>query len=131
MADVQRLLRQTGRLVGAGLGATRRGGGTTRRGRAVEDSRMSLVEHLKELRRRLLIAIIAVGLVTLVIAIWGYHSVFDLLRRPYCHVPENRRTGGAGCNLIFTHPTDAFFVRLKVSLIAGLALSSPIWLYQV
>jgi sec-independent protein translocase protein TatC len=92
---------------------------------------MTLVEHLKELRRRLLIAFIAVGIVTLIVAIWGYHGVFDLLRRPYCNVPASQRTGGAGCNLIFTHPTDAFFIRLKVSLVAGIVLASPIWLYQL
>jgi sec-independent protein translocase protein TatC len=92
---------------------------------------MTLVEHLKELRRRLLIAFIAVGLASLLVAIWGYHEVFDLLRQPYCDVPATKRTGGAGCDLIFTHPTDAFFVRLKVSLVAGIVLASPVWLYQL
>jgi sec-independent protein translocase protein TatC len=92
---------------------------------------MTLVEHLKELRRRLLIAFIAVGVVSLIVGIWGYHGVFDLLRRPYCNVPADRRTGGAGCDLIFTHPTDAFFIRLKVSVVAGVVLSAPIWLYQL
>jgi len=102
-----------------------------RRAAAVEDSRMTLVDHLKELRRRLLIAMIAVGITTLFVAIWGYHTVFDVLRQPYCDVPATQRTGGAGCDLIFTHPTDAFFVRLKVSLIAGLVLAAPVWLYQL
>jgi sec-independent protein translocase protein TatC len=97
----------------------------------VEDSRMTLVEHLKELRRRLLIALVTVGIASLIVGIWGYHDVFDVLRRPYCHVPLSRRTGGAGCDLIFTHPTDAFFVRLKVSVIAGVIVSAPIWLYQL
>lgn len=97
----------------------------------VDDSRMTLVEHLQELRKRLLIAFIAVGIATLVIAIWGYHGIFDVLRRPYCDVPASKRTGGAGCDLIFTHPTDAFFVRLKVSLVGGIIVSCPIWLYQI
>src|SRR4051794_15554016 len=106
-------LRRVGRLAGA-LGG--------RRPPTVEDSRMTLVEHLRELRRRLLIAFLAVGLASLVVGIWGYHEVFDVLRRPYCDVPATHRTGGAGCDLIFTHPTDAFFVRLKVSVVAGIIL---------
>ena len=125
MGDGMRTMRRLGQVAGARLTSRRRAAAT------VEDSRMTLVEHLKELRRRLLISFIAVGLVSLVVGIWGYHAVFDLLRRPYCHVPVSRRTGGAGCDLIFTHPTDAFFVRLKVSLVAGLVLSSPVWLYQL
>ena len=62
---------------------------------------MTLVDHLKELRRRLLISFIAVGLVTLIVGIWGYHAVFDILRQPYCDVPVSHRSGGAGCDLIF------------------------------
>lgn len=124
MADRRAAMRRIGTVVGTRLSSRRRVA-------AVEDSRMTLVEHLTELRRRLLIALIAIGIATLIIGIWGYHAVFDLLRRPYCNVPESKRTGGAGCDLIFTHPTDAFFVRLKVSAIAGGVLSSPIWLYQL
>ncbi len=114
--------------IAAAAATTRR---PTRPSRTVDDSRMTLVEHLKELRRRMLIAFIAVGVASLIIGIWGYHDVFDVLRRPYCNVPADRRTGGAGCNLIFTHPTDAFFIRLKVSLIAGTIIASPVWLYQL
>jgi sec-independent protein translocase protein TatC len=120
-------MRTLQRIVGT-VGARR---AARRQAATVEDSRMTLVEHLKELRRRLLIAFIVVGICSLVVGIWGYHGVFDLLRRPYCHVPANRRTGGAGCNLIFTHPTDAFFLRLKVSVVAGTVLAAPVWLYQL
>jgi sec-independent protein translocase protein TatC len=99
--------------------------------RTVEDGRMELVEHLRELRKRLVISFVAVAVVSLVMGVWGYHAVFDVLRRPYCSVSPDRRTGGAGCDLIFTHPTDAFFVRLKVAMVAGTLLASPVWLYQV
>ncbi len=89
---------------------------------------MTLVQHLQELRRRLLVSLVALIVVTLVVAVFAYHPIFHLLRQPYCDLPASRRTGGVGCQLIFTHPTDAFFIRLKVSLIAGVLLSSPIWL---
>ncbi len=92
---------------------------------------MTLVQHLQELRRRLLVSLVALIVVTLVVAVVADHPIFHLLRQPYCDLPANRRTGGVGCQLIFTHPSDAFFIRLKVSLIAGVLLSSPIWLGQL
>jgi sec-independent protein translocase protein TatC len=124
MADASSAVRRLGQVAGSRI-ARRRSTPT------VEDSRMTLVEHLKELRRRLLIALIAVGVATLFVGIWGYHEVFDILKRPYCEIPATKRYGGGNCQLIFTHPTDAFFVRLKVSLIAGVLLACPIWLYQL
>lgn len=92
---------------------------------------MTLVQHLQELRRRLLVSLAALIVITLVVAVLAYHPIFHLLRQPYCDLPVQRRSGGVGCQLIFTHPTDAFFVRLKVSLIAGVLLSAPIWLTQL
>jgi sec-independent protein translocase protein TatC len=103
----------------------------TRRARTVEDSRMTLVEHVKELRKRLFIALIAIMIVTIVIAIWAYSPIFNFLRHPYCELPPARRAGGKNCDLIFTHPTDAFFVRIRVSLISGVLFSAPIWLYEL
>jgi sec-independent protein translocase protein TatC len=99
--------------------------------RPVEDSRMTLLDHIKELRKRLLLALIAIMIVTIVIAVWAYHPIFNFLRHPYCEVPPAKRAGGKNCDLIFTHPTDAFYVRLRVSLICGVLFSAPIWLYQL
>ena len=64
-------------------------------------------------RRRLLVSLLALIVVTLVVAVFAYHPIFHLLRQLYCDLPGNRRTGGIGCQLIFTHPTDAFFIRLR------------------
>jgi len=64
-------------------------------------------------RRRLLVSLLALIVVTLVVAVFAYHPIFHLLRQHYCDLPGNRRTGGIGCQLIFTHPTDAFFIRLR------------------
>jgi sec-independent protein translocase protein TatC len=92
---------------------------------------MTLIEHLKELRSRLFISFLAVVIVTVIIAIWAYNPIFNFLRHPYCELPPSRRAGGTNCELIFTHPTDAFFVRMRVSLIAGVLFSSPVWLYEL
>jgi sec-independent protein translocase protein TatC len=92
---------------------------------------MTLIEHIKELRRRLFIALLGIMIVTIVIAVWAYHPIFNFLRHPYCELPPARRAGGKNCDLIFTHPTDAFFVRLRVSLITGVLFSAPIWLFEL
>ena len=92
---------------------------------------MTLIEHLKELRTRLFVSFLAVLVVTVIVAIWLYNPIFNFLRHPYCELPPAKRAGGANCELIFTHPTDAFFVRMRVSLIVGVLFASPIWLYEL
>ncbi len=92
---------------------------------------MTLVDHVKELRNRLFVALIAIAIVSVVIGIWFYNPIFDFLRHPYCELDPSKRAGGKSCDLVFLHPTDAFFVRLRVSLIAGVLFSAPIWLYEL
>lgn len=100
---------------------------------------MPLVEHLKELRRRLLVALAAVAVGTVLGYIWydasvlGTPSLGDILKEPYCQLPaENRLMGESGeCRLLATAPFDMFMLRLKVGFMAGLVLSAPVWLGQV
>jgi sec-independent protein translocase protein TatC len=97
----------------------------------VADDRMSLRDHLAELRGRLLWSLGAVTVGTVA----GYllsDRVIGLLETPYCSLPATMRdnTGGT-CTLAFFHPLDAFSLQLNLSLIVGLIISSPIWLYQL
>ncbi|HXF81217.1 MAG TPA: twin-arginine translocase subunit TatC [bacterium] len=78
---------------------------------------MTIVEHLEELRRRLLIAVLAFVLAT-VIAFLFVESILGLLIRPVGRV-------------VFLAPTEAFFVRVKVATLAGVILSLPVILYQL
>lgn len=98
---------------------------------SVEDSRMTLTEHLQELRARLLKSLVAVAIMTIVVGVWLYHPVFKTLLHPYCGLPSDRRLLGHDCALTFTGVTDAFTIRLKVAVIGGVLLSMPIWLYQL
>ena len=80
---------------------------------------MSLVEHLSELRRRIFIAVVAV----VVGAIVGWYFSLELIRilsEPLGDEP-----------LVFTTLGGAFFPRIKLALIVGLVLASPIVLYQL
>lgn len=89
------------------------------------DGRMPLIDHLRELRRRLTWSVIAFGvMVAVAYALW--HPLFLFLREPYCQaVPRTR------CTLIVTGVFDQFNVRMKVAFIGGAVGSAPIWLYQV
>jgi sec-independent protein translocase protein TatC len=95
------------------------------------DGRMTLVEHLTELRRRLVISIIAIALGAIVGFVL-YDHILHVLAHPYSEVTKHRKgcpTGG--CRLIATQPLEPFLVRLKVSTYSGLIIALPIVLWQV
>ncbi|AWB81907.1 twin-arginine translocase subunit TatC [Corynebacterium yudongzhengii] len=101
---------------------------------------MTLVEHLKELRRRVIIAVLAMIAGTVIGFIWYQHSppgvmtLGEIVRGPYCSLPPEYRadfTDSGECRLLATGPFEMFLLRLKVGFLAGLVISSPMWLYQI
>lgn len=97
--------------------------------RADPDGRMPLVEHIRELRNRLLKAMLGIAAGGTVAWIF-YDPIWRFLQRPYCKIPQANRLNGH-CALTTTGILDPFVLRLKICLIVGLVLAAPIWLYQV
>ena len=92
---------------------------------------MSLADHLGELRRRLVIAAVAVT-IGAVGAFILYNHVLSFLVHPYCQAQKARHiTSAAGCNLVINDPLEGFTTRLKVSGYLGMFLASPIVLFQL
>jgi sec-independent protein translocase protein TatC len=89
-----------------------------------DDGRMTLVEHLTELRNRLIKCVVAVGLCAIV-AFFLYQDIFDFLLKPYCDLQLN------DCKLLQTDPLEGFSVRLKVTTYAGIARAMPVLLWQI
>jgi len=102
---------------------------------------MTLNEHLGELRRRLVICLIAFLLATIVAVIF-YEPILHFLLRPLCSVDATtaHNTKGSSsfliasngtCNLFVTSPLDGLSLRVKIALFGGLVLASPIILFQI
>lgn len=91
---------------------------------------MPLVEHLREFRNRLIKAMLAI--IAGAVAGWYlYPELFELLKEPYvtgiAPVIEDQ---GLEANLTITGVAGAFTFRLKVAMITGLIISSPLWIWQ-
>lgn len=97
------------------------------------DGTMTLLEHIIELRNRMVKAAIIIVLGAIVGWIL-YPHLLDILKEPYCSLPKDKRYSGTGaneCDLVFTGPLDGFMIRIKIGAIAGIIMTGPLWLYQI
>jgi sec-independent protein translocase protein TatC len=97
------------------------------------EGRMPLTDHLRELRNR--VVKIALALAAGMTAGFIFFSqAWQVIERPLCATAIR---GHSGCRtlgvdqLVLNGPLDAFYLRVKVALIVGVILSSPVWLYQI
>src|SRR5712691_7250927 len=86
--------------------------------------KMTFLEHLEELRKRLIVSIIALGVAFL--ACWNYADrIFEWIARPLSrYLP-------AGGKLVYTRLTEPFMLYMKVAFFAGIFLASPVILWQL
>ena len=84
---------------------------------------MGIMEHLRELRTRLIRSISAVSIMSVVGYLYA-HPIFEILNRPYFNAFK-------GNTLIGTGPAEAFILKMKVAVFAGCVLSAPFVFYQI
>jgi sec-independent protein translocase protein TatC len=94
---------------------------------------MTVIEHLQELRHRVIVAVIAVGLGS-VIGWFLYDPVVRLVQAPYCDywrtIPQKQRLGET-CVLYFMEPLGGMIVKLKAVVFLGILVSIPVVLYEL
>src|SRR6202050_2493645 len=88
---------------------------------------MGFLDHLEELRRRLVYSIAAVA-VGFGACWWKVERIYDIIQRP---IMEALRANGVPEKLVYLNPTEPFNLYLKIAALAGLFLTSPFVLYQV
>jgi len=89
------------------------------------DGRMTVVEHLTELRKRLMISVIAIAIGATICFILA-PEIISFLVEFYKNATNGRRQ-----RLVFTGPLDGFATRLKIATYGGIVLALPVWLYQL
>jgi sec-independent protein translocase protein TatC len=93
------------------------------------DGRMPLIDHLRELRNR----VVKIALAVLVGAgvSWAfYNQIWSFMQRPYCQA-VTYCNGQVNHTLVLNGVMDGFYLHLKIAIIAGAILTCPIWLYQL
>jgi len=85
---------------------------------------MTLVDHLGELRRRVLVVVGALA-VTMTVAFLLYGPILSFLQSPYCHVSPGH------CGFYVTGPLDGLSLRVKVAAYTGVFLALPVLLWEV
>ena len=93
-----------------------------------EFSKMTMMEHLGELRRRLLWCVVAL-LITFGVAIFFAQEIFDFLAAPLVEVLK--RENGANGKLVYTALYEQFFVEIKIGFYAAFFLAFPIFAIQI
>jgi sec-independent protein translocase protein TatC len=97
------------------------------------EGRMPLTDHLRELRNRVVKAALALA-AGMTAGFIFFGQAWHVIERPLCSATIR---GYSGCHtlgvnqLVLNGPLDSFYLRVKVALIAGVILSSPLWLYQI
>jgi len=93
---------------------------------------MSLGDHLRELRYRLIVSVLAILVLSLVAAIW-YDALYQVMLRPYLLAVEMLKASNPNLTptTVISGVTQPLMMAFKVCAVAGVVLASPVWLYQL
>lgn len=93
----------------------------------LDDSSAPLIEHLAELRTRIIWSLVAF-ITAMVLCYTVWNPIYNVLTQPICHALEER---GQECGLILLKLQEGFFVAVRISLLGGFVLSFPVIAYQM
>jgi sec-independent protein translocase protein TatC len=96
------------------------------------DGAMTLFEHLRELRYRLVVASAAI-ILGMILCSFFYNELFALLRHPYdlAIADLREKKPNSVTDLVNNGLTSPFTLALKIVMVGGMVLTSPIWLWQL
>lgn len=103
---------------------------------STDKGEMTLIEHLTELRQRIIKSVVAVAMGSVVVLIFN-RRVIDAIVEPYCdalgELPEgeNRLITEANCTLVQTQPLEGFSLVLTIAVYGGIILAIPVILWQI
>jgi sec-independent protein translocase protein TatC len=95
---------------------------------------MSILEHIAELRDRLVRALLGLLVTTIAAFVWLYNPLLHFLTRAYCQIPLKYLPPGTSpnnCKLLVLGPLGGFSARIRVALTAGLVLAMPYIAFQL
>src|SRR4030095_9456813 len=96
---------------------------------------MSILDHIGELRSRLVKSCVALVVTTTVAFAFLYNPVLDFVLRSYCALPASVRIGtsaaDSGCRLAALSPLEPLSIRIRLSLTVGLLLAMPFIAYPL
>lgn len=97
---------------------------------ASPDDRMTLVEHLAELRSRIIRSLLAV-VIGIVVIIAAYHPVLRFLTKPYRNLCARKGADFCVANLQYLSPLEGFTTRLSIATYGGVILALPVIMWQI
>ena len=93
----------------------------------IDESSAPLIEHLAELRTRLIWSVLAF-VTAMILCYFVWNPIFDFLTRPICTALESRNQA---CGLILLKLQEGFFVAIQISFFGGFILAFPVIAYQL
>ena len=96
-----------------------------------QDARMPLLDHLRELRKRVVRASVAILLAS-GLGWYFYNSIITTLALPVCDLAEAQRNGDTNCGALYISGVlGPLNLQIKVALLSGVIIAAPFWLYQL
>jgi sec-independent protein translocase protein TatC len=93
--------------------------------------RMPLIEHLRELRSRVVKSALAIALAS-TIGWFFYNEIITQLAKPVCDLKFAQETGAESCGALYISGVlGPLNLQIKVAILSGIILAAPVWLYQL